>query len=232
MGYDASCILRMEGSRTRGTARLEDKALLFRGPVRLSIPLATIDTASAEDDVLRVRFGGRLAEFEIGANAAKWAARITNPPTRVDKLGIKPGMLVAAAGIADPTFVGELEARGATIVPLCRSSQVDIVFHPAAERTALEALSRLKHSIRPSGAIWVIRPKGSKAITESETMAAGKRAGLVDVKVVSFSDTLTAEKFVIPVAQRPAAGTAGRMRSHGGRVAAGPARGMRKGRPA
>ena len=32
-------------------------------------------------------------------------------------------------------------------------------------------------------------------------MAAGKRAGLVDVKVVSFSETLTAEKFVIPVAR-------------------------------
>ena len=30
-------------------------------------------------------------------------------------------------------------------------------------------------------------------------MSAGKRAGLVDVKVVSFSDTHTAEKFVIPV---------------------------------
>jgi len=34
-------------------------------------------------------------------------------------------------------------------------------------------------------------------------MAAGKHAGLVDVKVVSFSDTHTAEKFVIPVAKRP-----------------------------
>jgi hypothetical protein len=29
-------------------------------------------------------------------------------------------------------------------------------------------------------------------------MAAGKTAGLVDVKVVSFSETHTAEKFVIP----------------------------------
>jgi hypothetical protein len=48
-----------------------------------------------------------------------------------------------------------------------------------------------------------VRPKGSKAITEAETMAAGKRAGLVDVKVVSFSETHTAEKFVIPVAARP-----------------------------
>ena len=31
-------------------------------------------------------------------------------------------------------------------------------------------------------------------------MAAGKAAGLVDVKVVGFSPTHTAEKFVIPVA--------------------------------
>lgn len=33
-------------------------------------------------------------------------------------------------------------------------------------------------------------------------MTAGKQAGLVDVKVVSFSETHTAEKFVIPVAKR------------------------------
>jgi hypothetical protein len=33
-------------------------------------------------------------------------------------------------------------------------------------------------------------------------MAAGKAAGLVDVKVVSFSSTHTAEKFVIPISKR------------------------------
>ena len=48
----------------------------------------------------------------------------------------------------------------------------------------------------------MIRPKGSSAISESEVMSAGKRAGLVDVKVVSFSKTHTAEKFVIPRADR------------------------------
>ncbi|MFL6248779.1 MAG: hypothetical protein ACJ74H_22330 [Thermoanaerobaculia bacterium] len=35
-------------------------------------------------------------------------------------------------------------------------------------------------------------------------IAAGKAAGLVDVKVVRFSDTHTAEKFVIPLKSRPA----------------------------
>jgi hypothetical protein len=33
-------------------------------------------------------------------------------------------------------------------------------------------------------------------------MAAGKAAGLVDVKVVSFSDTHSANKFVIPKDKR------------------------------
>jgi hypothetical protein len=33
-------------------------------------------------------------------------------------------------------------------------------------------------------------------------MRAGKEAGLVDVKVVRFSETHTAEKFVIPRARR------------------------------
>jgi hypothetical protein len=54
------------------------------------------------------------------------------------------------------------------------------------------------------GALW--EPSGedflSPALTEAEVMAAGKEAGLVDVKVVSFSPTHTAEKFVIPVSAR------------------------------
>ena len=47
-----------------------------------------------------------------------------------------------------------------------------------------------------------VRRKGRKDLTEGDVRAAGKAAGLVDVKVVRFSDTHTAEKFVIPVADR------------------------------
>ena len=68
----------------------------------------------------------------------------------------------------------------------------------------LDRLRALKRSLKPNGALWVIRPKGSAAISESEVMAAGKKAGLVDVKVVSFSETHTAEKFVIPTRDRSA----------------------------
>jgi hypothetical protein len=83
------------------------------------------------------------------------------------------------------------------------SCPVDLIFFSVDHRDALARMSTLAGLIKPDGAVWIVRPKGRKDITEAETMAAGKRAGLVDVKVVSFSEMHTAEKFVIPVARRP-----------------------------
>jgi hypothetical protein len=191
-----------------GTAWLEQKDLVFRGPERLVIPLTTIKTATAAGDVLRVRFGSRQAEFQIGRDAAKWAGRITNPPSRLDKLGVKPGMSVALVNVDDDGFLKDLRKLGARVTrpapaAATKLRDLDLIFLGATRRAALERLARLRASIQPAGAIWVVRPKGQQSITEAETMAAGKRAGLVDIKVVSFSDTHTAEKFVIPVASRP-----------------------------
>jgi hypothetical protein len=204
MGYDASCKLTIDGKTSRGTAWLEHKELVFRGPTRLAIPLATITSARAQNGTLHVRFGKRTADFAIGAAAPKWASRIMNPPSRLDKLGIKSGMSIALIGIGDSTLASEVEQRGAKVFTGApRAGRVvDVIFYEANDRTALDRLAALRGLIQPAGAVWVVRPKGRPEITEAETMAAGKRAGFVDVKVVSFSDTHTAEKFVIPVAQR------------------------------
>jgi hypothetical protein len=215
MGYDARCTLRFEGRTVSGTAWLEHKDLVFRGPERLAIPLAKITTAKAVGDVLDVRFGRKQAEFEIGKDAAKWASRIANPPSRLDKLGIKPGHAIALLNVDDEEFSAELSGRGATVkvpgpVAAAKLRDMDVIFFGAGHTSALGHLAALSGSIKPAGAIWVIRPKGQKSITEADTMAAGKRAGLVDVKVVSFSDTYTAEKFVIPVASRPVGAAGGK----------------------
>lgn len=45
-------------------------------------------------------------------------------------------------------------------------------------------------------------PPAHKHITENDVLAAGRGASLVDVKVVRFSNTHTALKFVVPVAKR------------------------------
>jgi hypothetical protein len=204
MGYDAACTLTCDGKTSRGTAWLEQKELVFRGPTRLAIPLASISSAIARDGTLQVRFGDRSAELTIGVAAPKWASRIMNPPSRLDKLGVKSGMAVAAIGIAEPAFMDEAAERAGKITRSAprAGETVDLIFLGASDRAALARLAPLSKLIRPDGAIWVVRPKGRREITEADTMAAGKRAGLVDVKVVSFSDTHTAEKFVIPVAKR------------------------------
>ena len=66
----------------------------------------------------------------------------------------------------------------------------------------LAQLRGLREAIQPAGGIWVVWPKGGKVFREDDVRAAGPDAGLVDVKVVSFSDSLSGLKMVIPVAQR------------------------------
>ena len=107
-------------------------------------------------------------------------------------------MAVLAAGAVHEDLLEEVASRGARLLRRAQAGVTDIVFYGADRREALARLPQLKRALKQNGALWIIRPKGSQAITESEVMAAGKKAGLVDVKVVSFSPTHTAEKFVIP----------------------------------
>jgi hypothetical protein len=120
----------------------------------------------------------------------------------LDKLGVKPHYRVTVIGVEDESFLSLLRGRvGDVTVGRTRASS-DLIFYGAPTRKALARLKTLRKSLAPDGALWTVRPKGTKEITESDTMAAGKEAGLVDVKVVSFSPTHTAEKFVIPLASR------------------------------
>jgi hypothetical protein len=202
MGAEAKCILTLDNARAEGKALLETDALIFRGgDVRLSVPYKQIASAEARDGSLHIRFGDRSAVFAIGDAAPKWAQKILNPPTRLDKLGVKTDHVVIVHGLDDEVFVRELKARGAR-VSMRLSGQADIIFYSADTRGALAKLEPLQKYLKRDGAIWVVRPKGVENITERDVMNAGKAAGLVDVKVARFSDTHTAEKFVIPVARR------------------------------
>jgi hypothetical protein len=122
--------------------------------------------------------------------------------TRLQKLGVKPEWRVSVVSVGDPDFIKEL--RGAvkqvSVGRLLEGS--DAIFFGAIDSKELVRLSTLKQSMKQNGALWVIRPKGRPEISERAVMDAGKAAGLVDVKVVSFSSTHTGEKFVIPVAKR------------------------------
>jgi hypothetical protein len=115
---------------------------------------------------------------------------------------VKPEWKASALGVDDKEFLKELDQSVALLSIGRVTKDSDAIFLGATREADLKQLEKLKASIKPDGAIWVIRPKGRPEISERTVMAAGKAAGLVDVKVVGFSPTHTAEKFVIPVAQR------------------------------
>jgi len=122
--------------------------------------------------------------------------------TRLQKLGVKAEWRVSVVSVGDPAFVKELRAAVAQVSIGRLLDGSDAIFFGAVHEKELVRLGALKRSMKQNGALWVIRPKGRPEISERAVMDAGKAAGLVDVKVISFSPTHTGEKFVIPVANR------------------------------
>jgi hypothetical protein len=122
--------------------------------------------------------------------------------TRLQKIGVKPEWRASMVAVGDPQFVAELRAAVAELAVGRVLDQSDAIFFGAIHARELVRLGALKQSLKSNGALWVIRPKGRPEISERAVMDAGKAAGLVDVKVISFSPTHTAEKFVIPLHAR------------------------------
>lgn len=202
MGNEALCRVEVGDERGEAKVLLETEELIVRGAIRAKIPFRQTQNVRADGDVLRLRWNDKDVRLHVGAaEAKKWAEKIRNPKSVIDKLGIKAKQKISLVGSFDDAFLAQLEAKEADVSKKLRAAS-DVIFLAAAKREELEKLARLRESLAPAGAIWVIRPKGVAAITEAEVMAAGKAAGLVDVKVVKFSDTHTAEKFVIPVSKR------------------------------
>jgi hypothetical protein len=202
MGQEANCEVRFGGKVSAGRALLETDALIFRGDFRLSIALKSIQSVEAADGLLRVTSPEGAAVFTLGAKAEKWADKIRNPRSLADKLDIKPGMRVSLYGVEDAVFREQLRARTSDIAEGKPGKDSDLIFLGAEAVKDMAKLKALQASLKRNGAIWVVYPKGRKDITEASVLQAGKRAGLVDVKVARFSDTHTALKFVIPVARR------------------------------
>jgi hypothetical protein len=203
MGAESLCTVHFDGKRSEGKALLETDHLIFRGTFRLNIPRKSITKLDASNGTLRVTFPDGTASFELGPMAAKWADKIKNPPSLLDKLGVKPGMKVAVVGVDDEAFLGELEKRTSDIARKTPRKDTEIIFFGASAIGDLARLEKLRSYLTPAGAIWVVHTKGKAAtFKDTDVFAAAKKAKLVDVKVASFSPTHTAEKLVIPVAQR------------------------------
>lgn len=202
MGNELNCTARFGKQESQGRALLETSEILFRGEFRLKIPFSSIQSLKAADGQLRVQTAQGLAVFELGEAAGKWREKILHPKSRLEKLGVKSGGKVSLVGSFDEAFHRELAQRTENIVKGKVGADTEWIFFAAESKKELAQVSKLAKILKGAAALWIVYPKGQQHITEADVIAAGRKAGLKDVKVVGFSPTHTALKFVIPLSDR------------------------------
>lgn len=202
MGSEAACKLTFGKQESKGKALLETSEILFRGDFRLKIPFSTIKSAKAVDGELRLHTAGGLAVFHLGAVSEKWCNKILHPKSRIEKLGVKPGAKVSLFGEFDAEFLKEIGGLTKSASKGKVAADAEHIFYAADLKEDLSALPKISKTMKGAAALWIVYPKGQKQITEIDVLATGRKAGLKDVKVVGFSATHTALKFVIPLFAR------------------------------
>ena len=202
MGSELLCNVRSGGRTASGKALFETNEIIFRGDFRLKIPVALLTSVVARDGELHLTWPDGSAVLELGEQAEKWAHKILHPKSTAEKLGIKPGLVISAIAMDDGDFVKGLRVNAKSFSDAKPLVDSDLFFFGAAKAAALVRAKKLAPSLSSGGALWIVYPKGKQEITELQVLGAGKAAGLVDVKVVSFSATHTALKFVRPKAKR------------------------------
>jgi hypothetical protein len=181
-----------------GKAVLDDEGVVFRGQHEERVVVRFVDSRDAVVEGDWLIFGP--LELELGAkHAAKWARQISTPKSVLEKLGVKSGQTAVLLGDYPHEFEDELRKKGLVTTNRPTRALPELVF---LFLTSSKQLTRLP-PIADTGVLWMIRGKGKTApITESQSRAAGLAAGLVDIKVVAFSPTHSAEKYVVPVQRR------------------------------
>lgn len=201
MGLEAKCVAWLDGQVSEGKCQLESERISFRGEFKVTIPFASIRHLTAAEGKLSVAFSVGTLILDLGSAATKWADKIKQPKSLWEKLGIKEGMKVSVQGIGDKEFLKQLKEKNVrTSKKLLKES--DIILLQVDSKKKLRSVNSAAKHLAPNGALWIVYPKGKEELKQDDIFKAGKSAGLVDVKVVSFSPTHTALKFVIPVAFR------------------------------
>jgi hypothetical protein len=179
------------GEREAGLLQFEPPRLIFRGSARRVFEGEGLAAIRAEGQDLVLADGAR---FRLPTPAASWAEAILNPKGRLDKLGVKPGLRIGVINLDDPAFAAEFTAR---IALAEGDGGLDLLFYGADRAADLAGIAALLPRLAPRGALWIVSLKGkAMRVRDVEVMAAAKAQGLVDSKVVAFSEARTALRFV------------------------------------
>ena len=205
VGKEAVCLARVNGNAAQAKAHLDTTELRLSGGHRLTVPLAQVTSVAADGDALRLLMPDAVVELQLGAvGAQRWAHAISNPKSRLEKLGVRGGERAYVRGIVDQAFLDELRDALANAPAASLRGVFDLIFQGVSRPNELSEVTRCREHLTPAGALWIVHPKGkAAAVGEGDVRAAIARAGLYDAKVVAFSSTHTATKAAFRLKDRP-----------------------------
>jgi hypothetical protein len=199
MGLEAECTLRLGRKKHTGTAVLDAESLAFRGDIEFKLTFEAVRSVHVDGDELVASSGEQEVRFELGKTVAeRWTKLIKLPRELFEKLEIGPSSNIAVVDIADPLLVTGLRERTASVSEGRVAPGTPVIFFGAETRDALRKLLLLRARLTDTGVLWLVLPKGAKAIAEADVIHAVREASLVETKVVPISRTHVARKCVIP----------------------------------
>lgn len=187
MGRQAEVLVKLDGHCQGTTAQLEADFLRLSAPHHVTVAFSQIESCEAANGWLMLRYGVHRLDLHLGPKAEMWCRAIVSPPTLLDKLGVKPGVSVAAVGFEDLAFLEGVElSEGAS----------DLVLLNVLDAAGLDQVRPSRRLVAQRGGLWVVYPWGSKEIPERLVREVAICDEWVDVKTCRFDETRTALKFV------------------------------------
>src|SRR5258707_5800352 len=199
MGNEIVCRASLGAQISEDKTLLESDHVMFRGEFRCKVFLRDLAKVSVDRGTLSLFGPEGEIRLELGKKVTVWSEKILHPKSRAEKLGLKAGTQVLVINLADTEFQAELAKSAVEITAVRSKSQSYLVFFGVEDAPGLTKIPDLVPRFKERGALWIVYPKGQSRISESAVIQAGRAAGLKDVKVVSFSSTQTALKFVRPL---------------------------------
>ncbi len=204
MGREAKhTTITIDGEAHDGDALLETDEVFVRiegEAKRRKLPLRALTKVVGKGASLSFAHEGHRYRIEVD-DAARWADKITSPPSLLDKLGIVLGSRAHVAGLDDDaSFAKLLSAAKITQVPLGKNASV--VVRGITSPGELTIVSKARRVVGDELALWIVYPKGKKELSEDHVRAAAIAEGLVDIKVARFSETRSALKLVVRKSER------------------------------
>src|SRR5580704_13029689 len=138
MGTEITGEAKYRRGKYRVSLHLDSKTLELRDELKLKIPLKDVRQAVAKDGQLAIAWNDEKIVLEVGAQSERLAKKILNPPSLLDKLGIKPKSTVSVVGLDDPAFLKDLRAHAGSVSEGKAKPQSDILIVRIDARKNLE----------------------------------------------------------------------------------------------